>query len=1129
MRNFLTPVILSAFLLLNVVACSNSKKDDDVSSSGSGLIPLASDSGARGDDGLTKSAADLAKEVDQYLLKNSLYVYPELTVLLALNGDPRDASRKIVAAGGEIVYDPNLGIDYNIKFLVANLPPEKITDKEFIESLNLKAISVDNPKLAVNKILSNDTGRVSFNNIKIPTKEINIDALRAISPGRGLGEDVVVAVIDTGIDASHPIFEDRVIYWADLTRESKVLVHPIADNKAAGLPEELKDVKFYQATISERSLGVQLSEEERIEKSSGLDLNDNGQTDDEFQVILTYSTKNESVVAFIDLDGDGQFSQKEMSKPIYDFNFIKNSKKNLNGMIRFSEKANKIVSFPLLIATQKDNKEIPVSLTIGIDAGGHGTHVAGIIAGNGVGMTGAAPKAQLMALKACSGLTCTDAAIFKSLIESFYNPYNLRPDVVNISLGSHEQNRESFFGVLMRDLAAKFGATFFISASNSGPGFHSINDLGNAGPIVLVGAHVSKESLSEHYTIARDSNLPEQNLLYFSSVGPSYTGELRPHLVAPGSALSSAPLTQEKSAMWNGTSMSSPMTTGGAAALLSLAKTESAYGAFVIALDDRIKGNSGVTLTDYALALRMALMDTAKPLSDLTVAQQGYGLIDVNGAFKRYMELITKLDEKSNSFFELNINARKSSYDRSITPKETRTFTIRIEDDGERSEESTIMLQNSELKVKLSKVEVLTHDAKMQTLTTNLPFNLVKIGTNESSNQEMIVVPGIDLRGTFISQRKLSMMDEGKTYIAVYEVFSKDERINTILDVVHMPYDLSNVKNDLKRNGVKIGANKFHRYFVNVTPMDSSLTLDLNISSGVNGSLLYLVYDQAGRQLARAKIAKFPSYTGSSLVNKNFDVTGKPGIYEIVVAAADGRWMSDTSYDLKVFADRLVLSHKEINLKVGANVDFFAASGLAEDLTLESVEALAPNLVLSLNDIPVRSGFLGVKKLNLPCKEDAKVSEVELDVTFSDSQKNNLFFGRIDEKILTQDESGNWLVKYRSESTDQGLKKFKKVALQSCNAQKAESLFIGVETFGNYDAEATLKSTNSVDLDVYLNLAETPVIAVGIKSDNKNIIRAKIVAPKELKYKNLNSKAKGAIKLTTKNGKTIAIPYTISK
>lgn len=55
-----------------------------------------------------------------------------------------------------------------------------------------------------------------------------------------------------------------------------------------------------------------------------------------------------------------------------------------------------------------------------IDSNGHGTHVAGIVAGKTEGWTGVAPEAELYAYKVFSQAGSTDSA---TLIESFLRAY----------------------------------------------------------------------------------------------------------------------------------------------------------------------------------------------------------------------------------------------------------------------------------------------------------------------------------------------------------------------------------------------------------------------------------------------------------------------------------------------------------------------------------------------------------------------------------------------------------------------------------------------------------------------------------------------------------------------------------
>src|SRR4029453_7956500 len=122
-----------------------------------------------------------------------------------------------------------------------------------------------------------------------------------------------------------------------------------------------------------------------------------------------------------------------------------------------------------------------------------------------------------------------------------------------------------------------------------------------------------------------------QALFPFSSRGPREDGGFKPNIAATGSAISTVnpwskgPELAEAGyvlpiglAMFNGTSMASPQATGGAALLLSAA----------------LATDRGIT----PAALRRALYTSADPIKKISVAGQGNGQMDVNGAWS----LLTK-------------------------------------------------------------------------------------------------------------------------------------------------------------------------------------------------------------------------------------------------------------------------------------------------------------------------------------------------------------------------------------------------------------------------------------------------------------------------------------------------------
>lgn len=263
------------------------------------------------------------------------------------------------------------------------------------------------------------------------------------------------------------------------------------------------------------------------------------------------------------------------------------------------------------------------------DPAGHGTHVAGIIAGRlptatrpligsvellagglprwyvrelgeGRSLAGVAPRAQLVSLKVLAqrgpGLVTSSSAVIEAL-------YYIREKVntggrllmihgVNLSLGCPWDAREFAAGQspLCREvnLLAASGVVVVVSAGNGGfggrlPGeggsdnravLATITDPGNADGAITVG--------STH----RDRPY-EYGVTYSSSKGPTLDGRLKPDLLAPGERITSCatgglrvqlaslfpagadPTTLPTYVEQSGTSMAAPHVSGAIAAFLS--------------------------------------------------------------------------------------------------------------------------------------------------------------------------------------------------------------------------------------------------------------------------------------------------------------------------------------------------------------------------------------------------------------------------------------------------------------------------------------------------------------------------------------------------------------------------------
>jgi subtilisin family serine protease len=292
------------------------------------------------------------------------------------------------------------------------------------------------------------------------------------------------------------------------------------------------------------------------------------------------------------------------------------------------------------------------------DANGHGTHVAGIIAGGlaadatatGVGwyldaqgneqrqalpvagITGMAPACRLLS---CTVLRADRTGDLTALLDALLyvqqlndGGRNLRVHGVNISVGHLFDPRWFAAGLtpVCRevDRLVASGVVVVVAAGNTGYGYAkdpdgrtmrlgfgmTINDPGNAARAVTVGS----TSSSPHVT----------GVSYFSSKGPTGDGRMKPDLVAPGERVISAAagelLRQARQAApdaeyieSSGTSMAAPHVSGAAAGLLSVHRE-------YIGDADRVKEVLTRTATDLGRARAFqgaGMLDALRALQSL--------------------------------------------------------------------------------------------------------------------------------------------------------------------------------------------------------------------------------------------------------------------------------------------------------------------------------------------------------------------------------------------------------------------------------------------------------------------------------------------------------------------------------
>ena len=226
------------------------------------------------------------------------------------------------------------------------------------------------------------------------------------------------------------------------------------------------------------------------------------------------------------------------------------------------------------------------------DDHGHGTHVAGIAAGNGGGIVGMAPQASLYAFKVLdqngSGWLSDIIAALERAADPDGDPNTDDAlDAVNLSLGAFAAEDEDPSTEAVDALDA-LGTVVVIAAGNYGFDF-GVGTPGIARSAITVGSVAAADTLSS-----------------FSSRGPTVGLRIKPDVLAPGESIASSWL-ENGNAWLSGTSMATPHVTGAAALLRQL--------------------HPDWTHEE----LRSALVATAKDLR-LPAARQGSGRLDAFAA-----------------------------------------------------------------------------------------------------------------------------------------------------------------------------------------------------------------------------------------------------------------------------------------------------------------------------------------------------------------------------------------------------------------------------------------------------------------------------------------------------------------
>jgi serine protease AprX len=239
------------------------------------------------------------------------------------------------------------------------------------------------------------------------------------------------------------------------------------------------------------------------------------------------------------------------------------------------------------------------------DDHGHGTHVSGIVAGDGAAshgfLKGVAPEADIVGVKVLGGDGSGEiSGVVEGIQWAVENRQRYDIKVLNMSLGADVESSWKDDPVCQAvEAAAAAGIVPVIAAGNSGPAGATVGTPGNAPDAISVAA-------------VDDRGTPwnwDDRIALFSSRGPTPIDHLdKPDVAAPGVAIMSLKANSNGYVPMSGTSMASPVVAGAAALLVA--------------------AHPGATPAE----IREALMDTAHHLWGYGAHTQGKGCIDVAAA-----------------------------------------------------------------------------------------------------------------------------------------------------------------------------------------------------------------------------------------------------------------------------------------------------------------------------------------------------------------------------------------------------------------------------------------------------------------------------------------------------------------
>lgn len=521
---------------------------------------------------------------------------PEKKILVLNNG--KESKLNQIKKGSEVALKTNsngkVTIIHQKKIALSDIPVSLTAQNFQNRKINIASSSqvanLFNPRIPLNK-------KNIAQSLETTKAEINLPSLRTKTGSQGEGQ--TIAIIDTGIDVSHPDLElttdgkPKVVDWVDFTLEGIVNLEMIPQEQGSYLAYQGEEYFIGDIISRSQTFRIGILNTNDIIPIELLEF-----TDEPLNLgVLLVDSQNKGVydTVYIDTNNDKSFIDEAALK-IY-----REGQHHTTFFLKGRDLS--------LVVVDIDPRGGYIQ--VANDISGHGTHVAGIIAANGK-VKGVAPGVQLMVLKAVDRDGYADPS---NIVEAIRYAALHDADIINISLGQY-QDTDKRLSDIVNEAVEKYGTIVVAAAGNTGPGINTVASPADAEKAISVGAFVSPRMWKEDFGY----NVPEDSLYYFSSVGPKKDGSWYPSLVAPGSAVSTVPLWMNNEYMLTeGTSMAAPHVSGAIAHLL----------------ENAAKNKIKVTPS----LIKKALEESARDLANAPNIEGGHGIIDIYAAWFKLQSL----------------------------------------------------------------------------------------------------------------------------------------------------------------------------------------------------------------------------------------------------------------------------------------------------------------------------------------------------------------------------------------------------------------------------------------------------------------------------------------------------------